>query len=112
MTFKEWFNEEVRAAKAMNRVQSFSPTADNKALTQTVQNAMQSPAITKMATQIRGNNANTMRKQAVTVAQNTLKNNPATIRPNSMSSITPLDVADNILGQFGVKPISGMQVSV
>lgn len=109
MRFKQWFNEQLGQAPNTVKMPSANPTGDQKTLTGLVHTAMQNPQIGDLATQMTGNNTPTVRKQVVNIAQNTLKQNPTAKNSANPTAVTSLDVANSMLGQFGMKPITPSQ---
>jgi hypothetical protein len=109
MNFKQWLTEDMGQIQNTVKTASNNPTGDKKALTGIVHTAMQNPQVQNLATQMTGNNTPAVRKQVVGIAQQTLNNNPITKNNANPTAVTSVDVANSMLGQFGMKPITPPQ---
>jgi hypothetical protein len=105
MRFKDWFLKEDLAAPQAN------PTAASAALKTAVDTAMQDPNLPKLAAANKlGNNNQNVQRDVVKVAQDAMKKNRPVVNPNT-PSVTPVDVANNVLQQIGSKRIGANPTS-
>lgn len=109
MQFKQWFNEQLGQMQNTVKMAGNNPTGDKKALTGVVHTAMQNPQVADIATQMTGNNTPMVRKNVINIAQQTLAKNPSTTNAANPTAVTSIDVANSMLGQFGMKPITPPQ---
>ena len=104
--FRDWILKEFDMIAGSQPSQQMQPsTQDVKTTNQLVTKASLSPQFQDLSTSFAGNNKQAAQKQAVNLAQSTIKNQAPANNSSNPLSITSADVANGLLKNIGVPPI-------